>query len=291
MRDRRRDNRKVRGFTLVEMLTAAAVIGVLTVIVLPTLSKARKFGRGAVNKNNLRQIAASVNLFEMDNGRYPHSVATLTSGNGWNWHDPRTITSRYIRFHGENRAEGEHLSNIVEKVDTIYCPNAPKEPDFLQEMWDAGDDWDCPYTRFPQDPFIGTYSLYWNYVGKLRQEGRYFVGPKKSSGGIGEATVLVSDSFFYHHYRARKAFGSCEKFRGVTATEFCYEEADYWYGGSWWERPEVKLNAAYVDGHVETYCSEDTTPMEVIIDVETGATYQGFMGMGVFYVPLNGIGR
>lgn len=281
----------VAGFTLIELLVVVSIVVLVSSITIPAIAKAKQKSRDILNKNNMRQITLVANLFAADNNdRYPGSVATLGWGAGWNWHDPRTITSRFIRSYGEHRAMSEYIGDYVEDVDTMYCPNAPDRYKYIQDVWDAGDGWDCPDSLFPQDPFIGTYSFYWNYVGRLGEYGPLFVGPRRSTGGRGQSKLLVTDYLGYNQYRAKGSYGSCERFNGAAATRpKRMEEADYWHGEAGADMPQVTLYAGYTDGHVEAYSSYETTVMKVIIDPETGKTYDDSLGMGDFFLPLNGI--
>ena len=60
-----------RGFTLIELLVVIAIIGVLTTLVLANLNAARKRGRDAQRKSDLRNIATALRLYYNDYGKYP----------------------------------------------------------------------------------------------------------------------------------------------------------------------------------------------------------------------------
>ena len=65
------------------------IIGLLSSILVPALSRARRQVRSIVGASNQKQVVAGVTLFSMDNdGTYPESVATVGFGNSWNWSDP-----------------------------------------------------------------------------------------------------------------------------------------------------------------------------------------------------------
>ena len=286
----RGQDRGSAGFTLTELLVVISVIALLIAIIVPTFNKAIQTAKDTLNKNNMRQIVTVVNLYAIDNSdSYPVTVSTLGFGSGWNWHDPRTVTSRFKRYSGEHRSMSEYLGSYVEDVDTMYCPSAPNKHNCVQQAWQAGDSWDCPDSSFPQDPFIGTYCFYWNYVGLLADENRLFIGPRTSTGRSWQSKLLVTDYFGYDQYRAEGVYGSCEKYKGSTRTRpESMEEADYWHGESA-EMPRITLHAAYTDGHVEEYSSYDTTVMKVIIDPDTSTPYADSLGMGDFFLPLSAI--
>lgn len=59
-------------FTLIELLTVIAIIGILAAILIPTVSKVRETASKGVLSSNYRQIGQAISLFVADNrDRYP----------------------------------------------------------------------------------------------------------------------------------------------------------------------------------------------------------------------------
>ncbi len=61
-------------FTLIELLTVIAIIGILAAIIIPTAGNVRGSAKGAQCRSNLRQIGLAISLYPADNkGFYPRA--------------------------------------------------------------------------------------------------------------------------------------------------------------------------------------------------------------------------
>ncbi|MCC6415602.1 MAG: prepilin-type N-terminal cleavage/methylation domain-containing protein [Opitutaceae bacterium] len=59
--------RALSAFTLIELLTVIAIIGILAAIVIPTVGSVREKAQRAVDANNLREIAKAAMIYATDN--------------------------------------------------------------------------------------------------------------------------------------------------------------------------------------------------------------------------------
>ena len=60
-----------KGFTLIELLVVVAIIGVLATVVLGALGDARAKTRDARRLSDVRQIQIALDMYHLDNDRYP----------------------------------------------------------------------------------------------------------------------------------------------------------------------------------------------------------------------------
>lgn len=286
-------SRRIRSFTLIELLTVIFIISLLVAILLPVLAKARQKVHGLMNSVNQREVVRSVLLYGSDNQeRLPESVATIGQGNFWNWTEPMMLTGDEKRTPVTHRALSEYLGSYINETKMVYCTNAPSNNQFLEQAWRAGDDYDNPQTFPLQDPLSGTYCFYWNYIGYLGEDSLPFQGPRKMATGR-RSHLLISDYVGYDHWRSPDSFGSCERFRQAKITRGTTVSSDYWSARveEGIDAIEFAVNpqAGWLDGHVENLKMDHCLPMWVSLHPDGTVPYPQNVGPGVFFLPRQAV--
>jgi prepilin-type N-terminal cleavage/methylation domain-containing protein len=281
------------GFSLLELLVVLAIISMLMAIAVPVFTKVRRHIRSVAGANNQRGIVSSVNLYAFDHdGQYPESVATVRSGPAWNWSDPTKLIANEPRSPGLHRAMSEYLGSYIQAASIMFCPKAPKEYKYLQQAWQAGDQWDNPESPFSPDPVGGTYCFYWNYIGFLEDRDYPFRGPRTLADGRRYSRLLVSDYFGYDHWRGPNVFIGCEEFKSATIIR------ETWLLSAFWScqrhrfdvnSPGITLHAGYTDGHVERFEAADVVRMRVSLTPDGTVPYPIGVGPGYFFLPRNSL--
>ncbi len=285
-----------------ELLAVIAIITVLAAAMMPALRKARQKAVAVQCMDNQRKIVIAVSAFASDNnGEYPESVATIgLLQEHWNWQEPTMLTAYRPLNPNLHRSLSAYLYSYIQDTSIISCPSAPRKYKFLQRAWDAGDNWDNPDTPTSQDPVMGTYCFYWNYIGFLDARPYPFEGPQSISCEQGRSKLLVSDYFGFGHWRNRfiygdyKAYGSCERFKAASVTPGTSVSSAYWSRRSdnssiTLRSLDIELHAAYADGHVECYSPSQTIVMKVSQTPDGTVPYPADLGPGDFYLPENAL--
>lgn len=124
--------RQSRGFTLVELLVAVAVIALLVAILLPAIQAAREAARRTRCLSNIRNVALAVQTYHDTHRGYPRSRFRVPEdvgpdGRAWSW------IARVLPFIEEQplydqldvtRAElGEKQQLIAQPLDLLLCPS------------------------------------------------------------------------------------------------------------------------------------------------------------------------
>ena len=63
--------KRLGGFSLIELLTVIAIIGILAAIIIPTVGKVRETAQRTVDSNNLREIGKAAAIYATDNRDTP----------------------------------------------------------------------------------------------------------------------------------------------------------------------------------------------------------------------------
>lgn len=71
--------RSQKGFTLIEVVAAAALIGILATMLMPSLSGANDRVKNAKLSNDLAAIDQAIQMYRMDNGQLPENLSNLDS--------------------------------------------------------------------------------------------------------------------------------------------------------------------------------------------------------------------
>jgi hypothetical protein len=283
--------------TLIELLVAVSVVTLLVGVLLPALGHARRAAHSLVGGSRQRQIVLAVSLYAGDQeGRYPESVATAAMlGRTWRWQEPRMLKACQPRAAGYRCSLAGYLRSYLPKAEILSCPSSPRPYPYLQEVWQTGEQWDNPNTSFTDDSVLGSYCLYWNYVGHLTEQSRPFHGPQTDAGLPGCSRLLISDYSGFNHWRSPDAFGSCERLAGAEVTPETHEATTFWFrpsqGSADRTNLHVKLQAGFVDGHVEAYRPGETAVLEVAdaLDGTTPALSDFGLGAGQFYIPQKAV--
>ena len=261
-------------------------------ILLPALNGVKRQAAALTGMRNQREVATSVNLFAADNGDlYPPSVATLGVQSDWHWYDPTVLIGKEKRSPQMHRAMSAYLHPYISDAKTVFCPSAPKQYQYLQESWDAGDAWDNPDNELHLDPVDGTYCFFWNYIGYLGGPRPLFQGPRGPASGGLTSQLLITDYFGYGHWRTPGSFASCEKLPGGDILP------EQWLESAWWRAtgdpdatPQVKLRAAYTDGHVQTYYPNEVSALRVSMRPDGVPPFpDGSGSRGIFFIPRNAV--
>lgn len=116
--------RKQGGFTLIEVVAAAALIGIMATMLLPSLSGANDRVKNARLQNDLVTIDQAIQLYKMDAGTVPAELNTLDSeylGGKLEFKDAKGETLTYT----PNATDGTYtLSGKNSKGEAVTSPGS-----------------------------------------------------------------------------------------------------------------------------------------------------------------------
>lgn len=161
-------------FTLIELLTVIAIIGILAAILIPVVGAVRDKARVSVCLSNLRQLGGAVHLYALDHadrtppqrnpntGSYDFNVGVYTGGSG----DLRTIG-----WLMSSEVGGRSPYDYLDTVEVAFCPG-------LDEVYAGYPAYKRPETISKSNPTdrIGYVWIYYPDVGSYSRRANDRVG-------------------------------------------------------------------------------------------------------------------
>ncbi len=171
---------QIRAFTLIELLTVIAIIGILAAILIPVVSSVRESARAASCASNLRQIGSAIFLYATENNG--HVLAARTEDeNGvligvWS----RTLwVQGYTGYEPDSLRIGVNYERLDSEVENIFqCPTT-RQGDFRSIL--------TPNASYE----TGDYSYAINYLPNFVYAAN---GPNSSASNRGEITPIPLDA-------------------------------------------------------------------------------------------------
>ena len=117
-----------QGFTLIELMIAVAIIGVLASVAVPQLSQAIRKSREATTLGNLSALRVAITLYTVENGRPPtDNLASIVSAG----HINRIPVKDTPPYHDAGRtvSAGPASAQLASRGDWFYF-NVETEPKF-----------------------------------------------------------------------------------------------------------------------------------------------------------------
>lgn len=125
-------NPKKQGFTIIELMVAIAIIGLLISLLLPAVQRARASARRTQCQNNLKQLSLALHNYESKHTIFPPGAivfgpAFVTAG-GWGWgaqilpHIEEKNIYDQIDFE-TNNAVGSNRDVIKKRILSFVCPS------------------------------------------------------------------------------------------------------------------------------------------------------------------------
>jgi prepilin-type N-terminal cleavage/methylation domain-containing protein len=246
-----------KGFTLMELLVVIAIISLLLSILLPTLSKVREQAKFVICATRQRSILTAINIWKAENGGNklpPTTQGHYTSSGGIHWTIPNRLKYHYRQPDAMNGGSViEVLGDYMENPEHFNCPLSGNKVDWQKEYL-------YKYNEDSVTALSCSYFLLWNWMA-LEDSG---FNPSMSGGD----SLMVMDFFIAAGPLSEnaKTYGepllwmSSHPFRNANDNPFVTlaglrQEVYLWMRSDPTfdidNRPKIKLNSGYLDGHVE----------------------------------------
>jgi prepilin-type N-terminal cleavage/methylation domain-containing protein len=184
---------KIRGFTIVEMLTVMSIIAILIGLLIPALNQVKDYAKQVQQKSQFHSIDVALELFKTEFGTYPESSDNVDPYNGnvkytgapaycgANKLAEALVGLDYLGFHPNSdfRADGQNY--IIDKVNT--------QPPLLRRVYHLSTDYSPEWETIDENlkarkgPFID-----FENANAFRMDEVYSVGATPNLGDFSSST-------------------------------------------------------------------------------------------------------
>lgn len=243
-----------RGFTIIEVLVALGIIGILMALLMPAVQQARENARRTTCANNLRQIGVAVQNYHAAHAQFPAFMAVLDVGG-----PPQTWLAMCLPFLdqaplydslnfisgpiGKGIAPADfqtpiaviaNKTAICARLSVFMCPSDPLHDEFP---------WDFYPLAQPARP-----SHFCNYAGIVGQHSQppwmrlgvfeYWDHRNRDPDAFRSANISlkhVTDGASHTLYALEtRSLGLSERIPGVDDDFYWARVAIHWFNPSWW---------------------------------------------------------
>ncbi|MHB1456425.1 MAG: type II secretion system protein [Armatimonadota bacterium] len=117
---------KSRGFTLIELLVIIAIIAILSAIIFPVFTMAKRSSYRAVCSSNLMQISRAITMYTVENNDYYPNTGDVLLWQGRRWRWPIAPYTSFTTQYNPNDPTGPGQLTKT-KTSIFACPADPTD--------------------------------------------------------------------------------------------------------------------------------------------------------------------
>jgi prepilin-type N-terminal cleavage/methylation domain-containing protein len=129
-------NRKILGFTLIEVLVVISIIAVLSAVIYANFGEARESARDKIRKTSLKEVALALEVYKSQKGEYPPNCAS--GPDAQKWAGPGPLPSWGVSCEDDDYIDGL-VPDFIEELPTDPSQESINGVGFIYKVSPQGD--------------------------------------------------------------------------------------------------------------------------------------------------------